>query len=281
MLRQAFEHALRNPQVALADMAYTLQLGREAMESRLALVVSSREELLSVLERSLGFDPANDSSVAPSLPLFFGDSRSTSAVKSLIAGRAGNAMIEVLLRENDANRLALLWTQGAAIPWRLLHEHNGARLVQLPTYPFRKERHWLPPREHATTTQYVAEPPVAPVAGTDKSTASTVDRFLIGMNAAPDRIAPRNDLERAIADIWRQALNVDALGVTDSFFELGGSSLLAGLVMARCSDAFNVEMDWEAVLGAHPTVEGFAIAIVSKLATGMDERELEAVLADA
>jgi polyketide synthase PksN len=281
MLRQAFEHALRNPQVALADMAYTLQLGREAMESRLALVVSSREELLSVLERSLGFDPANDSSVAPSLPLFFGDSRSTSAVKSLIAGRAGNAMIEVLLRENDANRLALLWTQGAAIPWRLLHEHNGARLVQLPTYPFRKERHWLPPREHATTTQYVAEPPVAPVVSTEKSTASTVDRFLIGMNAAPDRIAPRNDLERAIADIWRQALNVDALGVTDSFFELGGSSLLAGLVMARCSDAFNVEMDWEAVLGAHPTVEGFAIAIVSKLATGMDERELEAVLADA
>ena len=39
-------------------------------------------------------------------------------------------------------------------------------------------------------------------------------------------LAPRTELERTIADIWRQALRVDHVGVDDNFFDLGGHSLL-------------------------------------------------------
>jgi thioesterase domain-containing protein/acyl carrier protein len=53
---------------------------------------------------------------------------------------------------------------------------------------------------------------------------------------APDRtrpeleiafVAPRDDLELQLAQIWEQVLSVRPVGVRDNFFELGGHSLLA------------------------------------------------------
>ena len=39
-------------------------------------------------------------------------------------------------------------------------------------------------------------------------------------------VAPRNDLERELAAIWAQVLQVERVGITDDFFALGGHSLL-------------------------------------------------------
>lgn len=41
----------------------------------------------------------------------------------------------------------------------------------------------------------------------------------------PDYIAPRNDTEKELAGIWQTILNKKQVGVTDSFFEIGGNSL--------------------------------------------------------
>jgi amino acid adenylation domain-containing protein len=56
-----------------------------------------------------------------------------------------------------------------------------------------------------------------------------------GPAGAPEapRTAPRTEVERAIADIWRDVLAVPNVGVDDDFFELGGHSLLATQVVAR------------------------------------------------
>ncbi len=46
-------------------------------------------------------------------------------------------------------------------------------------------------------------------------------------------VAPRNANELAIAEIWSEVLGIDRIGVDDSFFELGGDSLLAMQVLNR------------------------------------------------
>lgn len=46
-------------------------------------------------------------------------------------------------------------------------------------------------------------------------------------------VLPRNDLESAIADIWKDMLGVSAVSVNDNFFELGGQSLQAAQMVAR------------------------------------------------
>ena len=40
-------------------------------------------------------------------------------------------------------------------------------------------------------------------------------------------VAPRDETEKAVAEIWRRALGVDRIGVDDNFLELGGDSLIA------------------------------------------------------
>jgi acyl transferase domain-containing protein len=273
MLRRLYEHLRSNPQLSLPDIAYTLQTGREALGIRVALVASTRDELLSALEQSLKFDPQVDRTVPANLPLYFGDGKDTSAVKGLIEGNAGKAMLEVLVRENDAAKLALLWTQGAVVPWHLLRAEGSARVVPLPTYPFKQDRYWLSLREQ-TAVQTTVQ--------TDVATATRVAQpFFANANTASTHVAPRNDIERAIAAVWADALGVNEVGVKDNFFELGGNSLLAGVVIARLSEEFNTEVDWGLLLGADPTIEGFSMSIVSKLAAGMNETDLDAVLANS
>ncbi len=46
-------------------------------------------------------------------------------------------------------------------------------------------------------------------------------------------VAPRNEKERILAEIWQQILGVKEIGVNDNFFELGGDSILSIQVIAR------------------------------------------------
>jgi phthiocerol/phenolphthiocerol synthesis type-I polyketide synthase A len=117
----------------LADLAFTLQTRREAMESRLALVVSDGEELVRGLLAYLSA-PAHEESPVPT---FAGE------VDDMQAVRIG-AELDRALAMRDLRALAALWTQGADIPWHLLHEMGARRAIALPTYPFRRDRYWFP-----------------------------------------------------------------------------------------------------------------------------------------
>lgn len=60
---------------------------------------------------------------------------------------------------------------------------------------------------------------------------------------ATSYMAPRSDLERAIAGIWQEMLGVAQVGIIDNFFtDLGGNSLLATQLISRLRDRFQVEL---------------------------------------
>jgi non-ribosomal peptide synthase protein (TIGR01720 family) len=50
-------------------------------------------------------------------------------------------------------------------------------------------------------------------------------------------VAPRNDVERALADIWREMLGIERVGIHDNFFELGGDSVVSIQVTAKANQA--------------------------------------------
>lgn len=76
-----------------------------------------------------------------------------------------------------------------------------------------------------------------------------------------DAIAPRNRVEEKVAKIWEGVLKLRAVGVTDDFFELGGTSLLAATILIRVEEEFGLRLPLSVFLEKAPTVENLAIAI--------------------
>ncbi|NUP53603.1 MAG: amino acid adenylation domain-containing protein, partial [Catenulispora sp.] len=54
-----------------------------------------------------------------------------------------------------------------------------------------------------------------------------------GETAGADRVAPRDEFEAELCALWCQVLGLDEVGVTDSFFDLGGDSLRAVALVGR------------------------------------------------
>ncbi|MDX1695324.1 MAG: amino acid adenylation domain-containing protein, partial [Ketobacteraceae bacterium] len=55
--------------------------------------------------------------------------------------------------------------------------------------------------------------------------------------AAADRVPPRSEKEKALAEIWKAVLNLEEVGVYDNFFELGGDSILSIQITSRAKMA--------------------------------------------
>jgi surfactin family lipopeptide synthetase A/lichenysin synthetase A len=82
-----------------------------------------------------------------------------------------------------------------------------------------------------------------------------------------DYIAPRNETERALAEIWSELLLIDRIGAQDNFFELGGHSLHGLKLIARIQEHFNVSMSPIAIF-QYPSVEQMAPYVKLLQSTG-------------
>lgn len=87
--------------------------------------------------------------------------------------------------------------------------------------------------------------------------------------------APVTELEKSIADIWKDALKVDSVGLYDNFFDLGGHSMLMVQVHSRLRQTTGVELPLIKLL-EHPTVS----ALAAYLGTG-DTAVSERVFSDS
>jgi amino acid adenylation domain-containing protein len=75
-------------------------------------------------------------------------------------------------------------------------------------------------------------------------------------------VAPRNQVETAIAKIWSEVLKLESIGIYHNFFELGGHSLLATQVVSRLRKTFDVELPLRSLFEA-PTVANLAETITN------------------
>jgi acyl carrier protein len=73
-------------------------------------------------------------------------------------------------------------------------------------------------------------------------------------------VEPRSPTERKLAEIWCRALGMDCVGITDSYEDLGGDSLLAASIFAELETSFGVKLPW-ALLAEAGTIELMAAAI--------------------
>ncbi|WP_328409196.1 non-ribosomal peptide synthetase [Nocardia sp. NBC_00403] len=95
--------------------------------------------------------------------------------------------------------------------------------------------------------------------------------------ADPHDGVPGNDVEAALIDIVAGVLGVDAVGVHDDFFGLGGDSVLATTVIARVREWLDVDHALVADIFAARTVAGLATRLVDREARSGEPDRLAAV----
>jgi amino acid adenylation domain-containing protein len=70
-------------------------------------------------------------------------------------------------------------------------------------------------------------------------------------------VLPRNHLEKTIAGIWQEMLQLEKVGIHDNFFDLGGHSLLAMQIISKVLKTLQVELSVRSVFEV-ATVAGLA-----------------------
>ncbi|WP_441349100.1 amino acid adenylation domain-containing protein, partial [Streptomyces sp. NTH33] len=153
---------LADQDVPPGDLAYTLQVGREPMARRLAVVGGGTAELRAELDAYLADRP--------------------SAVRTGQAER--RATPPTATATGDPTAVADAWLAGAEVDWAALHRGAARRRVHLPSYPFARTRHWFTPA--GAPERVPAEAPEkAPAAATQKAPARLHPTLLDADVSAP------------------------------------------------------------------------------------------------
>ncbi|MEA2490006.1 MAG: polyketide synthase PksL, partial [Acidobacteriota bacterium] len=135
--RDLLQFIRREPSVDVADVAYTLQVGRQPMDERLGFVVTSLGELVEKLDAYLNGerDRAYRGRVERGGKSGLSIAGQDDEVKAAIAAQ--------YIAAGKLSRIAELWVHGLDLDWKRLHGEVTPRRVSLPLYPFAKERYWI------------------------------------------------------------------------------------------------------------------------------------------
>ncbi|MEI6277742.1 MAG: condensation domain-containing protein, partial [Prolixibacteraceae bacterium] len=66
--------------------------------------------------------------------------------------------------------------------------------------------------------------------------------FETAQDTAKINLEPKNDSEKKLVAIWSEILNIKQIGTDDNFFEIGGNSLYATVLISRINKHFNIHL---------------------------------------
>lgn len=150
----------------------------------------------------------------------------------------------VLVREDTpGNQRLVAYVQGQ--PALKISELRNFLQVQLPGY--------MVPTAFVVLEKF----PLTPNGKLDRRALPASD---LSQSPRKGFVAPRGAVEKTLAEIWAQILQIEPIGVHDSFFALGGHSLLTTQLLVRLRETFQVNLPLQTLFES-PTIAGLAASI--------------------
>ncbi len=155
-----------------------------------------------------------------------------------------------------------LWLAGVGVSWEAIGQ-GSRRRVGLPTYPFERRRFWLESQPIEKDRRGENRSPSSPCEEAAENGAGPNSQPLDGAPAEPLDTGGGTVADR-LAEVWKETLGLEEIGVDDDFFDIGGHSLTATRIVARIQELFSIELPLKAVFET-PTIAGLAGCIRSAL----------------
>ena len=154
--------------------------------------------------------------------------------------------------------LIKFWLMGVKIDWSKVANYQQCYPISVPTYPFEGQSYWID-----------VSPKIP-----NKQSSHNQENYFNGQSSNNQEnyfnvefIAPRDNLEMQLTEIWQEVLGIQTIGVKDNFFfNLGGRSLVAVKLFAQIKKVFKINLPLATLFQA-PTVEQLAKVLRSQVET--------------
>ncbi len=233
----------------LEDICYTANTGRKHFEHRISVVAKDKADLRCKIEE-LRFKK---------LDLEAKEKYSSSEerqYKKLSLEKMDMLNNSDGIEESTLKELCEYYDKGVNIDWEKLYEGRKRRRVSIPTYPFKKERHWVDfPKRLKKSKEYEVshkeilqkeEPKIIQLVGRENNCYSEV--------------------EYTVAQVWGNVLGFSKLDIASDFYEIGGDSITALKIVHTINKQLNVKVETTQLLKA-ATIEKFSSLVESNLST--------------
>ncbi|WPB76076.1 amino acid adenylation domain-containing protein [Archangium violaceum] len=185
-------------------------------------------------------------------------------VESTLVGHPGVGEAVVMVREDTPGDKRL-------VGYVVAREGQGLEVAELKGYLKDKLPDYMVPAALVKLDKL----PLNPNGKVDRKALPVPDQA----QSSQEYVAPRNDTERMLTELWAEILGVPRVGIHDNFFDLGGHSLLATQALSRIRSTFQVELPLRDFFG-EPTVANIAVKILNEQASQVDTAELERMMAE-
>ncbi|MGW9571720.1 amino acid adenylation domain-containing protein [Paenibacillus terrae] len=129
--------------------------------------------------------------------------------------------------------------------------------TDIPTAPDEWKAHLSKRLPEYMIPPYFAELKEIPLTPSGKVDRKALLKLEVTVASGAEYVAPANETEQQLADIWGEVLGAERVGMLDNFFELGGHSLKAMTLLSRVHKALGVEVPLHILFGT-PTVQAVA-----------------------
>ncbi|GID30478.1 amino acid adenylation domain-containing protein [Paractinoplanes brasiliensis] len=204
-------------------------------------------------------------------------------IEAVLAGSAGVAAAAVVATGDDSDtRTIVAYYQPAHRTPRDGGEHDPGGVTETEVRAFLADRlpHFMMPARIVPVDRL----PLAGTGKVDRASLAALEPGTVrgahrtdGTSAVPAVRPPRTPIEVGVARLWAEVLDVEAdeVGLDDSFFDLGGNSMLAARLFVRLQTMFGVGRAQGRFLTsrllADPTLAASAAA-VQEARTGLLDR---------
>jgi acyl transferase domain-containing protein len=286
--KNLFTFLQQNKTVSLAHLAYTLQLGRDAMKYRMALIVKNQSELSQGLKEYLN-SSKEYGKIEASIPIYTGKVENSESDNNWTSEKESTL-------KNNPEKLAQVWTQGGEIHWESFYEGKPHQKMSLPTYPFKKKKYWITINETAHAPNQLPNHDVVDKQP-DNHNELPATELKITSQDEPSlttvELEPILKRVRSIVDAMLALDEDDEIDDQTNFAEMGFSSITIVKFIEQLNQTYDLTLR-ETIAFDYPNIQDLATYLAEQLTNNRntepvmvdlkqqpdDETDLESILSD-